>query len=176
MRTGAVLTALGTVLLLASCKAASAPERAAAATDVACTAVPRVASAGRVTDAADILVATDERRLETRLADYERKTRHQMVVLTTASLAGQSIDNFTTCIANHWGIGRKNENDGILILIAPTERQVRIATGFGMEKILTDAKAAGVIKKMTPYFRARDYAGGIDTAVTAIAAETEGGQ
>lgn len=176
MRAGAVLTALATALLLVGCKAAPAPEKAAAAEEAECVPVPKVELAGRVTDAADILALADESRLEARLAAYEQETRHQMVVLTAASLAGQPIDTFATCTANRWGIGRKDTDDGILILVAPAERQVRIATGLGMEKTLTDAKAAAVIDKMTPHFKAGDYAEGIDTAVAAIAAETGGKQ
>lgn len=176
MRAGAALAVLATPLLLVGCKAALAPEKTETAADAECAAVPQIASAGRVTDAAAALAPADEKRLEARLAAYEQDTRHQMVVLTATSLAGQPIDAFATCTANRWGVGRKDADDGILILVAPAERQVRIATGLGMEKILTDARAAAVIGKMTPHFKAGDYAGGIETAVAAIAAETGGSQ
>lgn len=176
MRAGAVETALVATMLLAGCKAAPAPQATASPVDSECASVPQVALAGRVTDAAGVLAAAEESRLDARLTAYEQKSRHQMVVLTTASLAGQPIDTYATCTGNRWGIGRKGQDDGILILVAPNERQARVATGSGMRTILTDAKAAGVIEKMLPHFKARDYAGGVDAAITAVAAETGAGR
>lgn len=174
MRGGAILS-LAIAAMLAGCKAAPAPDGRATAERPECAPVPAIALAGRVTDGAGIFSASDERRLDARLADYERRTRHQMVVLTTG-LSGIPIETFATCTGNRWGIGRAKEDDGILILVAPSERQARIATGLGMEKILTDAKAAEVIQVMMPHFSEGDYAGGVDTAITAIAARTETGQ
>lgn len=176
MRVGAVLTRLGAALLLAGCKAAApVPEVTGENGGAECAAVPEVAPGGRVTDAAHILTEADEDRLSARLAEYESRTQHQMVVLTSG-LGGAPIDTFATCTGNRWKIGRKGEDDGILILVAPNERQMRIATGLGMEKQLTDAKAAKVIAEMTPHFRERDYAGGIDTAISSIMAQTGTGR
>jgi uncharacterized protein len=110
--------------------------------------------------------------LSERLARYEADTQHQMVVATAPSLHGVRVDNFGTCLGNRWKIGRKGQDDGILVLVAPNERQMRIATGAGMEKILTDDKAQAIIHRMTPYFAKADYAGGLSTGVDAIAAET----
>lgn len=162
-------------MLLAGCKAAPAPGIAEERGEEECTAVPAVALGGRVTDAANILTAADENRLSARLAEYENRTKRQMVVLTSG-LAGVPIEIFATCTGNRWAIGRKGEDDGILILVAPDERQVRIATGLGMEKQLPDEKAAKVISEMTPHFRDQDYAGGIDTAIDAIMAQTGTGR
>jgi uncharacterized protein len=131
-----------------------------------------MALAGRVTDAANILTAEEEVRLSDRLARYEARTKHQMVIATTPSLNGARVDDVGTCLGNRWGIGRKGQDDGIVILIAPNERQMRIATGFGMEKLLTDDKALEVIEQMTPHFKRGDYAGGLATGVEAIAART----
>ena len=131
-----------------------------------------MALAGRVTDAADLLTAEQEARLSERLARYESDTRHQMVVATVPDLNGTRVDDFGTCLGHRWQIGRKDHDDGIVVLIAPKERQMRIATGTGMEKILTDDKAQAIIHRMTAYFTRADYAGGLSAGVDAIAAET----
>jgi uncharacterized protein len=99
-----------------------------------------------------------------------------MVVATTPSLHGVRVDNFGTCLGIRWRIGREAEDDGIVILVAPNERQMRIATGSGMEKILTDDKVLGVIQRMMPQFEQGDYAGGLSVGIEAIAAQTGGPQ
>lgn len=131
-----------------------------------------MAMQGRITDTAGILTEEEETRLSDRLARYEKHTRHQMVVATTASLHGARVDNFGTCLGNRWGIGRKEQDDGILILVAPNERQLRVATGTGMEKMLTDDDALAVIRQMTPHFQSGDYADGLSIGIDAIAAQT----
>jgi len=163
-------------LLLAGCKAAHpAPGATKTKTAAKCAGVLEIALAGRVTDAANILTDTKEARLSTRLVDYESSTRHQMIVLTS-SLAGTPIRTFTTCTGSRWMVGRKGEDDGVLIIVAPEERQVRIATGLGMEKLLTDAKAKKVIAEMTPHLRTGNYAYGIDTAISSIETQTGTGR
>lgn len=127
---------------------------------------------GRVTDAADILSAEEEAQLSERLAGYEQRTSHQMVVATVPALNDVRVDNFGTCLGDRWGIGRKDQDDGIVILVAPNDRQMRIATGSGMEKTLTDDKALAVIHQMTPHFKAGDYAVGLSSGIDAIAAQT----
>jgi len=166
MRRAALAAPLAILLTASGCKTGSARESAA------CEGVPQLASRGRVTDAADLLDPRTEVRLADRLARYEKATRHQMVVVTAASLSGARVDNFGTCLGNRWGIGDSDRNDGILILIAPSERQMRIATGSGMETILTDEKALKIVRRMTPYFAEGDYAGGLFDGVEAIAAQT----
>lgn len=159
---------LAMLLLASGCKASEPIAKETAA----CDGVPQMALAGRVTDAANILTDEDERRLTERLTRYEARTKHQMVIATTPSLNGTRVDNFGTCLGNRWKIGRRDYDDGIVILVAPNERQMRIATGTGMEKILTDDKALDVIHRMMPQFKQGDYAGGLSTGIEAIAVET----
>ena len=166
MRRTILAAPLAILLVAGGCKEAPTPETAA------CEGVPQMAMTGRVTDAADILTAEEEKRLADRLARYEARTQHQMVVATAASLNGARVENFGSCLGNRWGIGRKDVNDGVLILIAPKERQMRIATGTGMEKLFSDEKAKVVIGQMTPYFKSADYAGGLAAGIEAIAAQT----
>lgn len=166
MKRLALVAPLAILLVASGCKAEPVRESAA------CDGVPQMALKGRVTDAADILDETARVRLADRLARYEGVTKHQMVIATTPSLNGTSVDNFGTCLGNRWGIGRKGHDDGIVILIAPSERKMRIATGLGMEKILTDDKALEIVHQMTPHFASRDYAGGLSEGIEAIAAQT----
>lgn len=163
-------SSLAILAVVGGCKVASEP--AAAVETAFCEGVPQIALAGRVTDAADILTASEEAQLSERLARYEARTQHQMVVATTPSLHGVRVDNFGTCLGIRWGIGRAAEDDGIVILVAPNERQMRIATGSGMEKMLTDDKALAVIQRMMPQFEQGDYAEGLSVGVEAIAAQT----
>jgi uncharacterized protein len=162
----ALAVPLAILLVAGGCKAEAPPESAA------CDQVPQLTLQGRVTDAANILSDEEESRLSQRLAEYEARTKHQMVIATTPGLNGARVDNFGTCLGNRWRIGREGRNDGILVLIAPNEQQTRIATGLGMEEILTDDKALAVIHQMTPYFAKTDYAGGLSVGIEAIAAQT----
>jgi uncharacterized protein len=159
---------LAILLIAGGCKA----EAPAAPEAALCKGVPPMTLKGRVTDAAAILSEEEEARLSDRLAHYEERTKHQMVVVTTPGLNGMSVDDFGTCLGNRWGIGREDHDDGVLILVAPKERKMRIATGFGMEKILTDDKALAVVDQMSPRFKQGDYAGGLSKGIDAIAAQT----
>lgn len=155
------------ILTVASGCNATAPVEAAY-----CVGVPRMALQGRVTDAAAILSDAEEDRLNARLARYEARTQHQMVVVTVPDLRGASVEDFATCTGNRWSIGRGGQDDGILVLMAPNERRVRVATGSGIEKLLPDEKAKAAIERMTPLFKRGDYAGGLTAGVDAIAAQT----
>lgn len=137
-----------------------------------CAGVPQIALQGRVTDTAGMLTSSERNQLTERLARYETRTRHQMVVATIADLGGVSVDNFATCLGNRWGIGRKKHDDGIVILIAPRDAKVRISTGIGMARQLTDEKAMGVVQLMTPHFARADYITGLSVGIDAIAAQT----
>lgn len=170
MRAAALAAPLAILSVAGGCKAAPTP--VAAKETAACDGVPKMALAGRVTDAAGILTGEQETHLSDRLAGYEERTNHQIVIATTPSMNGARVDNFGTCLGNRWKIGRKGHDDGIVILVAPNERQMNIATGIGMEKILTDDKALAVIQQMTPQFKEGDYAGGLSTGIEAIAAQT----
>ena len=141
----------------------------------ACDGVPEVKLTGRVTDAANILDVTQEANLTSQLANYEQETRHQMVIATVPSLNGAEVANVGWCLGNRWKIGRKDLNDGIVIVMAPNERRMAISTGLGMEEELTDAEARQVIQKMTPLFKSGDYAGGLELGISAVASETGGG-
>jgi len=153
-------------MVAGGCKAAPAPESAV------CMGVPKMALEGRVSDAANILSAEVEQQLSERLAVYEKRTTHQMAVATTSALNGANPMEFATCLGRRWGIGNAKREDGIVILVAPNERQSSVAVGYGLEKALTDVEAKAVIKDMIPSFRKSDYASGLRIGIDAIAAQT----
>lgn len=138
---------------------------------------PPIALAGRVTDQASVLSALRKAALETRLAAFEQASGHQLVVVTVQSLDGADVARFTAALANAWGIGRKGWNDGVVLLVAPKERKVRIAVGDGLGKVLDDAACARIIaQRILPLMREGDLAGGIEAGVTAIIATLGGEQ
>jgi uncharacterized protein len=163
----AALAAPFAILVVAGgCKEAPPPESAV------CLGVPQMVLSGRVADAADILTDAQEARLSERLARYEDRTKHQMVIATTPGLNGATPLEFATCLGRRWAIGRAEQDDGIVILVASDERQMSIALGLGMEKMFSDPKAKDSIDQATPYFRKGDYAGGLSAAVERLAGQT----
>jgi uncharacterized protein len=132
---------------------------------------PAIQLAGRVTDAAEILNPAQESALTAKLEEFERKTKHQMVIVTVPSLGGQDIAIYTRDLANRWGIGREDQDDGVVLLVAPNERKVRIAVGYGLEQTLTQPVCAQIIKEeMIPRFSKGDLPGGVDAGTDALMA------
>lgn len=166
MRFAALAAPLAILMVAGGCNAEAPAESAV------CIGVPEFAFQGRVTDAANILNAEAERRLSERLAAYEQRTKHQMVVVTTSALNGAAPMEFATCLGRRWGIGDAKRDDGVLILVAPNERQSSVAVGDGLEKALTDVEAKAVIEDMVPSFQKRNYADGLSIGIEAIAAQT----
>jgi uncharacterized protein len=124
---------------------------------------------GRVVDQANIIPADSRRAIETKLADLETKSGIQLVVATVASLEGQEIEPYANQLFRAWKLGEKTKNNGVLLLIAPNERRVRIEVGYGLEGTLTDALSQVIITNaITPRFKTGDYAGGITRGVDDI--------
>lgn len=121
-------------------------------------------------DKADILPPSSETTLDTRLRRFWNDTGNAVVVVSVNSLDGQTIEQYAFDLFNHWGIGAK-DNRGILLLVAPNERKVRIEVGCGLESILTDEIAATVISdQILPHFRESDLAGGTLAGADALMA------
>ena len=162
---------LGLALLAAGCdgrKIASGQDRQAVIFD----GQEALALDGRVADAAHLLTDVERRGLEARLVDFEKRTKHQMIVVTVHSLEGRDIADYTRDLGRYWGIGRKGIDDGIVILVAPTERKTRIAVGYGLENSLTSAFCQNVItEKMLPSFKTSRFAEGLDAGIAAINAK-----
>ena len=121
---------------------------------------------GRVTDLAAVLSAEESRQLVGILATYERETTHQIAVLTVASLSGESIESFSRRVATAWGLGRKHIDNGILVVLVPAERKVRIELGSGFERYISNAQAGEIIRShMTPEFRNSQYGKGLERGI-----------
>ena len=130
---------------------------------------------GRVVDQAEILPADEERALSAMLEAHEQKTTNQVVVATVAALEGRSIEDYGVELGRAWGIGQAEKNNGVILLVAPNEREVRIEVGYGLEGELTDAIAKLIIEgSILPRFRSGDLAGGIRRGVEDIVAVLEG--
>ena len=119
-----------------------------------------------VMDRADLLSRSEELSLIKTLKDREKEGGEQIVVLTVEDLEGQSIDEFALERANDWGIGQAGFDNGILILLAENERQVRIELGLGVSRIISDEAAKAIIDfYMTPQFRDGDFSGGLEMGI-----------
>ncbi|OYU16541.1 MAG: methanol dehydrogenase [Alphaproteobacteria bacterium PA4] len=126
---------------------------------------------GRVTDAAGILPADAAAALDTRLAALETATKTQLVVATVPDLQGYEIDEYGYQLGRAWGIGQKGQNNGVLLIVAPNERKVRIEVGYGLEGTLTDAVTSQIIRRdIVPRFKAGDMAGGVTAGADALVA------
>jgi uncharacterized protein len=124
---------------------------------------------GRVVDEANILDPAARATLTEKLADLETKTTDQLVVVTLKSLRGTSIEDFGVQLGRRWQVGQKDKNNGVLLIVVPSERQVRIEVGYGLEGTLTDAISRLIIENaIVPRFRANDFPGGIARGVDDI--------
>jgi uncharacterized protein len=124
---------------------------------------------GRVVDDAHILSDTTQADLTQKLAALEQQTSRQLVVVTVPSLGGYEISDYGYQLGRAWGIGQKSLNNGVLLIVAPTEHRVRIEVGYGLEPILTDAFSSVVINtQMTPKFKAGDFNGGVEAGADAL--------
>jgi uncharacterized protein len=124
------------------------------------------ALSGRVVDDANLLRPADQEALAADLKALEEKSSDQVVVVTVPSLQGYSIEDYGYQLGRHWGIGTKQLNNGVLLIVAPNERKVRIEVGRGLEPILTDALSKVIIEtSILPRFRAGDFAGGVKEGV-----------
>jgi uncharacterized protein len=124
---------------------------------------------GRVVDEAGLLDAAKRAEIEAKLAALEEKTTDQLVIVTVRSLQGRTIEEYGYRLGRAWAIGQKDKNNGVLLIVAPNERKVRIEVGYGLEGTLPDATASLIVQNsILPRFRANDYQGGIARGVDDI--------
>ncbi len=124
---------------------------------------------GRVVDNANILSPATRSDLTDKLAALEAKTSRQLVVVTLPSLQGYEISDYGYQLGRAWGIGQAKLNNGVLLIIAPTEHKARIEVGYGLEPILTDALSEVILQStVLPKFRSGDFNGGVTAGVDAL--------
>jgi len=125
---------------------------------------------GRVVDAAKLLTAEQKAELEALSASVEQASTRQLVVATIPDLQGYDIADYGFQLGRAWQIGQKEANNGIILIVAPNERKVRIEVGYGLEPIMTDALSNRIIQEqILPRFRDKDIPGGIVAGANAIA-------
>jgi uncharacterized protein len=117
---------------------------------------------GRVVDQANLLSPSQEVDLASRSQALEAQSGRQFVVATVNSLEGRNIEDYGYRLGRHWKIGDEKRDDGVLLLVAPNEKKVRIETGYGARVFLTDAVSSQIVRDaILPRFKAGDMAGGI---------------
>ena len=130
---------------------------------------------GRVVDQAGILDEQVEATLATTLAAHEAETSNQIVVVTILSLNGYDISEYANRLGRHWEIGTSEEDNGILLVVAPNDRKVRIEVGYGLEGALTDSLSSIIIQReILPKFRNNDFPKGVVQGVAAITQAIKG--
>jgi uncharacterized protein len=123
----------------------------------------------RVVDQANVMTAESRGGLESRLKDLEDKSGIQLVVATVKSLQGSDIESYANGLFRFWKLGQAQKNNGVLLLVAPTEHKVRIEVGYGLEGTLTDAFSSVIISSaIIPRFKTGDFSGGIERGVDGV--------
>ncbi len=124
---------------------------------------------GRVVDAAHVLPADVSAQLDQQLAALEKQSQRQLVVATIPDLQGYDISDYGYRLGRAWGLGEKKRNDGIVLIVAPKERKVRIEVGYGLEGTVTDGLSELIIQNVIlPKFKAGDMPGGIAAGTAAL--------
>ena len=125
---------------------------------------------GRVVDQAHLLKPEQVADLTSKSEALETQTGgRQFVVATVNSLEGYPIDDYAYRLGREWKIGSKKNNDGVVLVVAPNERKVSIATGYGAGGYMTDAMSGIIIREaIVPHFKQGDYGGGIEAGADAI--------
>jgi uncharacterized protein len=122
-----------------------------------------------VTDTAQVLPASVERELELRIAALEAGSNVQMAILTVPSLGAEDLETYSLRAAETAQLGMAGADNGLLIVIVPAERRVRVEVGYGLEGSLTDVEAGAIIDQaMRPSFQRGDLAGGLVQALDAL--------
>lgn len=131
--------------------------------------VPPTPTASPIVDNAQILSPDDETALAKRILDGQAVTGNQIAILTIKSLEGSPIEEYSIAVARAWGIGGKERDNGVLLLVAVNDRKVRIEVGYGLEGALTDIRSGQIIReRISPAFRNQQYAQGISAGLDSV--------
>ena len=123
----------------------------------------------RVNDYADLLSASATAQIQQKLEALEQDTGAQVVVLTIDSLEGEQLEEYSLRVAETWELGRAEQDDGALLLIAKNDRKMRLEVGYGLEPVLSDVISKRILDQiLRPNFRAGDFDGGVERAIDAI--------
>jgi len=132
---------------------------------------------GFVSDYAGMLKSEEKVLLENKLSEFEKQTTNEIAIVTIKSLDGNTIENVAQDIFTKWGIGKKDKNNGVLLLISLEDRQTRIQTGYGVEPYLTDLGTSYIQSEIiTPAFKQENYFVGINGTVDKMIESLNGTQ
>ena len=124
---------------------------------------------GFITDTVGILSVEDEQNLEAILTAYQTQSTNEIAVAIVESMEGDPLMEAAVDIGRTWGVGTKENNNGIVLLIAYADREMFMATGYGLEGAVPDIVAKGIIdKEITPSFRDGEFALGIEAGIEAL--------
>lgn len=124
---------------------------------------------GRIVDLSGLISDVDKQAIETEIKALEETSTDQIAVITVPSLQGYPIEDYAYQLGRKWGIGQKGKNNGILLVVAPNERKVRIEVGRGLEPLMTDVMSSIIVNNaIMPAFRRGDFSGGIRAGVRDI--------
>lgn len=130
---------------------------------------------GRIVDEAGLLPPDEAQRIEDELRRLEEETGVQVAVLTVESLEGEVLEDYSLRVAETWGLGQAEEDNGVLLLVARDDRKLRIEVGYGLEGRLTDAQAGRIVRNaIVPRFKAGDFDGGVAAGVDSIVGAVRG--
>ena len=124
---------------------------------------------GRVNDFANVIDPAVEAEIDQRIDQLEQQTSSEIAVATVSSLDGMEVEDYANKLFKEWGVGQAKQDNGVLILVAPTERAMRIEVGYGLEGVLPDGLAGQIVREdFLPRFRDGDYSGGIRDGVNHV--------
>ena len=126
-----------------------------------------------VVDAANIIDPATEAELTARLDAFEEANQRQFVIATIPDLEGYDIADYGYRLGREWGIGDAERNDGIILIVAPNDRKMRVEVGYGLEGVIPDGLAFEYVEGMKDFFRAGDFSGGISWAADQIIRQLE---
>lgn len=124
-------------------------------------------------DFANLLSTDTKQHINSTSQRYSDSTGNQVVVVTVPTLNGASIEEYTLELGRKWGVGQKDKNDGVVILLALTEREVRVEVGYGLEATITDSMSGRFIEAVSPYLKEDDFDTGLRQLYDLVIAELE---
>ncbi len=137
------------------------------------TEIPKPTNEFFINDFADVIDSETERYIFEKGKEYNNGGGTQVVVLTMPSINGDSVEDFSIETAREWGIGDKDEDNGVLILLVMDSRDIRVEVGYGLEDVLNDGKCGRFIRSASPLLSEGDYSGGIKQLYDDIIGELE---
>ena len=121
-----------------------------------------------VVDEAGVLTSSEVDDLTKQIDDYEKASGGQMEVLIVESLHGDAIEDFSLAVAEKWKIGSKDQDNGVLLVLAIEDHRSRLEIGYGLEGVINDARAGDILRGMEPALRAQRYAAAISGAIREV--------